>query len=150
MVGDACCERELVGVEKLGCFWKEMHGRCHVVFRGFQFRGEKSEFYLNSCASLASSDRICLVSGRREIPDHEKDHHKKPHNVPFVALGTALLWFGWFGFNPGTRMETRFVWGRGQRCHVGQFGQGHWISSHHSFKPEMALLCCESATSCGI
>ena len=42
----------------------------------------------------------CLT-GRREIPENEKDHHKKPHNVPFVALGTALLWFGWFGFNPG-------------------------------------------------
>jgi len=42
-----------------------------------------------------------FVVGRREIPENEKDHHKKPHNVPFVALGTALLWFGWFGFNPG-------------------------------------------------
>ena len=42
-----------------------------------------------------------IKTGRREIPENEKDHHKKPHNVPFVALGTALLWFGWFGFNPG-------------------------------------------------
>eukprot|EP00913_Durusdinium_trenchii_P030731 g28784.t1 len=42
-----------------------------------------------------------FVVGKREIPEHEKDHHRKPHNVPFVALGTALLWFGWFGFNPG-------------------------------------------------
>lgn len=25
--------------------------------------------------------------------------NKTPHNIPFVALGTALLWFGWFGFN---------------------------------------------------
>eukprot|EP00434_Breviolum_minutum_P006567 symbB.v1.2.005796.t1/scaffold317.1/size229983/7 len=47
-----------------------------------------------------------FVVGRREIPDHEKDHHKKPHNVPFVALGTALLWFGWFGFNPGSALAT--------------------------------------------
>jgi Amt family ammonium transporter len=25
-----------------------------------------------------------------------------PHNVPFVVLGTALLWLGWFGFNAGS------------------------------------------------
>ncbi len=28
----------------------------------------------------------------------------RPHNVPFVALGTALLWFGWFGFNAGSAL----------------------------------------------
>ncbi len=29
-----------------------------------------------------------------------------PHNVPFVLLGTALLWFGWFGFNAGSALEA--------------------------------------------
>ena len=28
----------------------------------------------------------------------------KPSNVPFVILGAALLWFGWFGFNAGSAL----------------------------------------------
>jgi Amt family ammonium transporter len=29
-----------------------------------------------------------------------------PHNVPFVVLGTALLWLGWFGFNAGSGLAA--------------------------------------------
>ena len=28
------------------------------------------------------------------------------HNIPFVALGAALLWFGWFGFNAGSQFAA--------------------------------------------
>ena len=32
-----------------------------------------------------------------------------PHNVAFVALGTGLLWFGWFGFNGGSALAANGV-----------------------------------------
>ncbi len=38
----------------------------------------------------------------------------RPHNIPFVMLGAALLWFGWFGFNVGSEggadMLAGLVW----------------------------------------
>jgi Amt family ammonium transporter len=36
----------------------------------------------------------------------------KPHNLPFVMLGAALLWFGWFGFNAGSEFGADAVSGQ--------------------------------------
>eukprot|EP01088_Endostelium_zonatum_P003290 TRINITY_DN144_c0_g1_i1.p1 TRINITY_DN144_c0_g1~~TRINITY_DN144_c0_g1_i1.p1 ORF type:complete len:546 (-),score=89.76 TRINITY_DN144_c0_g1_i1:39-1676(-) len=33
---------------------------------------------------------------------HKRAYWDLGHNVPFIILGTALLWFGWFGFNAGS------------------------------------------------
>ena len=33
----------------------------------------------------------------------------RPNNVPYVILGTAILWFGWFGFNAGSSLAANDV-----------------------------------------
>jgi len=43
-----------------------------------------------------------IVIGRRK--DIEKKETLKPSNIPYVILGAALLWFGWFGFNAGSAL----------------------------------------------
>jgi ammonium transporter, Amt family len=50
-------------------------------------------------AALAS----VLFIGKRKIKKGEK---LAPHNVTYVALGAALLWFGWFGFNGGSALGS--------------------------------------------
>jgi ammonium transporter, Amt family len=44
---------------------------------------------------------LSIVLGKRKNYGRISYH---PHNVPFVFLGAALLWFGWFGFNGGSAL----------------------------------------------
>jgi ammonium transporter, Amt family len=49
-------------------------------------------------AALAS----VIYLGKRKFVD-------KPHNIPFIALGTGLLWFGWYGFNAGSELKVDHI-----------------------------------------
>jgi Amt family ammonium transporter len=51
----------------------------------------------------AAALALTFVLGRRI--NWPKDPGR-PHNVPFVLLGAALLWFGWFGFNAGSAVAA--------------------------------------------
>ncbi len=44
-----------------------------------------------------------IVLGPRKT---HPDRLSPPHNVPFILLGAALLWFGWFGFNAGSALSA--------------------------------------------
>jgi Amt family ammonium transporter len=44
-----------------------------------------------------------LVMGKRKGLGSEEMH---PHNLTMTALGTTLLWFGWFGFNAGSALAA--------------------------------------------
>jgi Amt family ammonium transporter len=35
--------------------------------------------------------------------------HTEPANIPFVILGTGMLWFGWFGFNAGSSLGANLL-----------------------------------------
>ena len=48
------------------------------------------------CAALAGA----LFLGRR------MNREETPANIPFVLLGTGMLWFGWFGFNAGSAFSA--------------------------------------------
>lgn len=50
------------------------------------------------CAALAGA----LVLKRRQV--HLQHREIPPANIPYVLIGTGLLWFGWFGFNAGSAL----------------------------------------------
>lgn len=47
---------------------------------------------------------MALLVGRRK--DYRPGKPFTPHNIPFVFIGTALLWLGWFGFNAGSGLAA--------------------------------------------
>ena len=53
-------------------------------------------------AGFAALASVFIVGKRKFLPNEKV----VPHNITYVALGTGLLWFGWFGFNGGSALEA--------------------------------------------
>jgi Amt family ammonium transporter len=54
---------------------------------------------VHNTAGMAALASVLYV-GRRRVQD------TGPHSIPLVALGTGLLWFGWYGFNAGSEFRV--------------------------------------------
>lgn len=59
---------------------------------------------VHNIAGMAALASVLYV-GRRRIGDNI------PHSIPLVALGTGLLWFGWYGFNAGSQLKVDSITG---------------------------------------
>ena len=57
---------------------------------------------VHNIAGMAALASVLFV-GKRHVKD------KGPHSIPLVALGTGLLWFGWYGFNAGSEFRVDAV-----------------------------------------
>jgi len=53
-------------------------------------------------AGVSALALVLVLGKRRGFPGDIME----PNNIPFVALGAGLLWFGWFGFNAGSALTS--------------------------------------------
>jgi len=76
---------------------------------GFMMRWGVLDFagglVVHTSAGFAALASVWVVGSRHFAPGERT----LPHNVAFVALGTGLLWFGWFGFNAGSALAANGV-----------------------------------------
>jgi Amt family ammonium transporter len=54
---------------------------------------------VHAIAGMAALASVFFV-GKRKVQE------RSPHSIPLVALGTGLLWFGWYGFNAGSELRV--------------------------------------------
>ncbi|GET33652.1 ammonium transporter [Prolixibacter bellariivorans] len=57
---------------------------------------------VHATAGFAALASVFYVGKRR-------DKASKPNSIPLVAIGTGLLWFGWYGFNAGSELKVNAV-----------------------------------------
>ena len=60
---------------------------------------------VHATAGFAALASVIYVGKRR-------DKASPPNSVPLIAIGTGLLWFGWYGFNAGSELDVNAITGQ--------------------------------------
>jgi ammonium transporter, Amt family len=82
------------------------HGGGWLFGLGMQdFAGSTVVHYQGALAALAGA---LLLGPRIGKFDGKRGNAIPGHNIPYAVLGTLILWFGWFGFNPGSTLSVDF------------------------------------------
>jgi len=61
---------------------------------------------VHATAGFGALASLFVLGPRKPGPGETAEDLDTPHNIPLVALGTGLLWFGWFGFNAGSALNA--------------------------------------------
>ena len=82
---------------------------CHWVWGGgwmgsWGVKDFAGGIVVHTTAGFSALAAVHFLGSRAKIAGQKPTN--TPHNIPFVALGTALLWFGWFGFNGGSALNA--------------------------------------------
>jgi Amt family ammonium transporter len=59
---------------------------------------------VHAIAGFAALASVFYVGQRR-------DRESPPNSIPLIAIGTGLLWFGWYGFNAGSELDVNAITG---------------------------------------
>ena len=59
---------------------------------------------VHAIAGFAALASVFYVGNRR-------DKQSPPNSIPLIAIGTGLLWFGWYGFNAGSELDVNAITG---------------------------------------
>ena len=82
---------------------------CHMVWGGGLLAKWGIQDFAGGIVVHASAGMAALASvfyvGRRRVAE------RGMHSIPLVAIGTGLLWFGWYGFNAGSELKVDEVTG---------------------------------------
>ncbi len=82
----------------------------HMVWGGgllFQWgvRDFAGGIVVHATAGFAALASVIYVGKRR-------DRESPPNSIPLIAIGTGLLWFGWYGFNAGSELDVDAITGQ--------------------------------------